>query len=44
MAIVNKMNIANSQISNYDDFAKCFTDMITNETEDCGGFHVVYDR
>ena len=39
MAMVNKMNIANSQISNYDDFAKCFTDMITNETED-----VVYDR
>ena len=44
MAIVNKINIANSQISNYDDFAKCFTDMITNETEDCGEFHVVYDR
>ena len=44
MAIVNKINIANSQVSNYDDFAKCFTDMITKETEDCGGFHVVYDR
>ena len=44
MAIVNKINIANSQISNYDDFAKCFTDMITNETEDCGEFHVIYDR
>ena len=44
MAIVNKSNIANSQIGNYDDFAKCFTDMITNETEDCDKFHVVYDR
>ena len=44
MAIVNKMNIVNSQTSNYDDFAKCFSDMIANETEDCGEFHVVYDR
>ena len=44
MAIVNKINIANSQISNYDDFATCFTDMITIETEDCGEFRVVYDR
>ena len=44
MAMVNKMNIANSQISNYDDFAKCFTDMITIETENCGEFPVVYDR
>ena len=44
MTIVNKINIANSQVSNYDDFAKCFTDIITNETEDCGEFHVVYDR
>ena len=44
MAIVNKSNIANSQISNYDDFAKCFTDMITNETEDCDKCYVVYDR
>ena len=44
MAIVNKINIANSQISNYDDFAKCFTDMITSETEDCGEIRLVYDR
>ena len=44
MAMVNKINIANSQISNYDDFAKCFIDMITIETEDCGEFRVVYDR
>ena len=44
MTIVNKINIANSQVSNYDDFAKCFSDMITYETEDCGEFHVVYDR
>ena len=44
MAIVNKINIANSQIINYDDFAKCFTDIITIETEDCGEFRVVYDR
>ena len=44
MAIVNKINIANSQVSNYDDFAKCFTDMTTNETEDCGEFQIVYDR
>ena len=41
MTIVNKINIANSQVSNYDE---CFTDIITNETEDCGEFHVVYDR
>ena len=44
MAVVNKINIAKSQISTYDDFAKCFTDMITIETEDCGEFRVVYDR
>ena len=44
MAIVNKINIANSQISNYADFSKCFTDMIPMETEDCGEFRVVYDR
>ena len=31
MSIVNKINIANRQISNCDDFTKCFTDMTTNE-------------
>ena len=40
MAIVKKINIVNSQISICDDFFKCFTDMITNETEDCDEFRV----
>ena len=34
MAIVNKINIANSQISNYDDFPKWFTDTLIDEIED----------
>lgn len=44
MAIVNKINVANRQISNCDDFAKCFTDMTTNETEDCHESRVVINR
>ena len=44
MALVNKINIANSQISNCDDFAKCFTDTLTNEIEDCSECRVVFDR
>lgn len=44
MAIANKINIANSQISNCDGFTKPFTDMITNEAEDCDEFSVVCDR
>ena len=43
MAIVNKLGIANSQISNCDDFAKCFTDMTANETGDCDEFRVVFE-
>ena len=39
MAIVNKINIANCQISNCDEFV-----MITNETEDCSEFRVVFYR
>ena len=44
MAIVSKINIANSQLNNCDDIAKCFTDMITNKTEDCDKFRVEFDR
>ena len=44
MAIVNKINIASSQISNCDDFAKCFTDIIANETDNCDEFWVGFDR
>lgn len=44
MAIANKINIANSQISNCDGFTKPFTDMITNEAEDCDEFSVACDR
>ena len=44
MAIVSKINIANSQLNNCDDIAKCFTDMITNKTEDCDQFRVEFDR
>ena len=43
MAIVNKLWITNSQISNCDHFAKCFADMTTNETGDCGEFRVVFE-
>ena len=32
IATVKKIGIANSQKSNCDDFAKCVTDMITNDT------------
>ena len=34
MDIVKRINILNSQIRNYDDIIKCFTDMRNNETED----------
>ena len=44
MAIVSKINIANSQLNNCDDISKCFTDMITNKTEDCDKFRVEFDR
>ena len=44
IAIVNTINIANSQINNCDDIAKCFTDMIANETEDCDKFPSEFDR
>ena len=44
MAIVSKINIANSQLNNCDDISKCFTDMITNKTEDCHKFRVEFDR
>ena len=44
MAIVNKINIANSQISNCVDFAKCVTDTTTNEIEDSDYCRVVFDR
>ena len=44
MAKVSKINIANSQLNNCDDIAKCFTDMITNKTEDCDKFRVEFDR
>lgn len=44
MALVNKINIVNSQISNCDDLAKCFTDTLTDEIEDCSEYWVVFDR
>ena len=39
-----KDKVANSQITNCDDSAKCFTDMITNEIEDCDELWVGFDR
>ena len=44
MAMVKNINIVNSQISNCDNFTKCSTDMITNETEDCDEFRVWFHR
>ena len=44
IAIVKKINIANSQISNCDHFAKFFTDMVTSKTEDCSEFRVGFNR
>ena len=44
MAKVSKINIANSQLNNYNDIAKCFADMITNKTEDCDKFRVEFGR
>ena len=44
MTIVNNINTANSQISNRDDLAKCFTDMITNGIEDCDQFWIGFHR
>ena len=44
MAKVSKINIANSQLNNYNDIAKRFADMITNKTEDCDKFRVEFGR